>query len=240
MALRTDEMGFGGLRLLQDPDAFCYGVDAVLLADFSKARKEDDVLDMCCGNGAVSLIIEALYSPRKITGLELQKDAAELAEENIRLNGLESRCSVICGDAKDADALFSAESFSLVVCNPPYFEAGRGVSSEADTKRLARHESTAGLEDFKRASAHVLKKGGRLCMVHRPERLADMMSFARLYGLEPKLMRMVVPHSGESPNLVLMQFIKGGGKELKIMPQLAVRTDDGSFTEEVDRIYRRK
>ena len=91
-----------------------------------------------------------------------------------------------------------------------------------------------------RVSAHVLKKGGRLCMVHRPERLADMMSFARLYGLEPKLMRMVVPHSGESPNLVLMQFIKGGGKELKIMPQLAVRTDDGSFTEEGARIYRRQ
>ena len=240
MAIRTDDIGFGGYKLMQDTDAFCYGVDAVLLADFAKAQEMDQVLDLCCGNGAVSLIMEALYSPAGITGLELQKDTADLAERNMELNGLVSKCRIICGDAKDAEKLFGSGSFSLVVCNPPYFEAGRGVISEADTKRLARHESTAGLEDFMKASAYVLKKGGRLCLVHRPDRLADIMSFARQYGLEPKIMRIVVPHRGEAPNLVLLQFVKGGGKELKIIPELAVRTENGGFTEEIDRIYRRK
>ncbi len=240
LPLRTDEIGFGGFKLLQDTDAYCYGVDAVLLADLAKARKTDNVLDMCCGNGAVSLIIEALYSPRSITGLEVQAEAADLARQSIRLNALEHKCSIICGDAKDAEHIFSPGSFSLVVCNPPYFEAGRGVSSDADTKRLARHESTAGIEDFIKASAYVLKKGGRLCLVHRPERLADIMSAARQHGLEPKLMRMVVPHSGDAPNLVLLQLVKGGGKELKILPELAVRTKDGGYTEELQKIYRRQ
>ena len=239
MPLRTDEIGFGGFKLMQDTDAFCYGVDAVLLSDFAKALKTDEVLDMCCGNGAVSLIIEALYSPQKITGLEVQKDAAELAEKNVQLNGLAEKCRIVCGDAKDVEKIFAPGSISLVVCNPPYFEAGRGEPSDAGSKRLARHESTAGLEDFIKAAAYVLKKGGRLCLVHRPERLADIMTFARQQGMEPKLMRMVVPHKGEAPNLVLLQFVKGGGKELKIIPELAVRTKDGGFTEELDRIYRR-
>ncbi len=237
--LRTDEIGFGGYKLLQNTDAFCYGVDAVLLAEFSQARENDTVLDLCCGNGAVTVIIEALYSPKSITGLEFQKDAAELAKKNTELNSLGTKCSIICGDAKDAESLFSPGQFSLVVCNPPYFEAGRGVISGADAKRLARHESTAGLVDFIRASAFVLKKGGRLCLVHRPERLADIIAFARDSGLEPKLMRMVVPHRGESPNLVLLQLVKGGGKELKILPELAVRTEDGGYTEELEKIYRR-
>lgn len=240
MAIRTDDIGFGGYKLMQDTDAFCYGVDAVLLADFAKAQETDQVLDLCCGNGAVSLIMEALYSPAGITGLELQKNAADLAERNMELNGLVSKCRIICGDAKDAEKLFEAGSFSLVVCNPPYFESGRGVISDADAKRLSRHESTAGLEDFMKAAAYVLKKGGRLCLVHRPDRLADIMSFARQFGLEPKIMRMVVPHRGEAPNLVLLQFVKGGGKELKIIPELAVRTKGGGFTDEIDQIYRRK
>ena len=238
--LRTDEIGFGGFRLIQDTDAFCYGIDAVLLADFSGAQKTDAVLDMCCGNAVVSLIIEALYCPESITGLEVQEAAARLAENNIINNGLEGKCSIVCGDAKDVEMLFPSGSFSLVVCNPPYFEAGRGVSSGSDTMRLARHETTAGLEVFLKASAYALKKGGRLCIVHRPERLADIVEFARRFSLEPKLMRFIAPHRGEAANLVLIQFVKGGGKGLRMLPELVVRTDDGGFTDEIERIYRRR
>lgn len=239
MAERADEIGFGGYTLFQDSSAFCYGVDAVLLADLSEASEKDAVLDLCCGNGAVALMIEAKYHPKKICGLEFQEEAVKLAEKSAAFNGLSDKISFICGDALEIEKHFRRSSFDLVACNPPYFEGGRGVDCSRGAKQLARHESTAGLEDFLRAAAYVLKKGGRLCMIHRPERLADLMELARRSGLEPKKLRMVVPHRGEAANMVLLQFVKGGGKGLTLLPEIAVRNSSGGFTEEIDRIYGR-
>ena len=239
MPLRIDDTGFEGIRLIQDTDAFCYGVDAVLLADFAKAGQDDEVLDLCSGNGAVAFIMHAKYHPARIVGLELQNSAAELAQKSSRLNGLEEKISFICADALDITDHISPGSFSVAVCNPPYFEDGRGVSCSLSPKHLARHESTAGLEDFFKAAAYALRPGGSLYMVHRPERLADLMELSRRHGLEPKTMRMVVPCKGLAARQVLLQFIKGAGKQLAVLPELAVREKDGKFTEEIDRIYGR-
>ena len=239
LAERADEIGFGGYVLYQDSDAFCYGVDAVLLADFCDASEKDTVLDLCCGNGAVSLVIEAKYHPKQMTGLELQEDAVRLAKKSAAANGLADKLSFICGDAVDIEKYFKGSSFDLVACNPPYFEGGRGIDCAEGAKQLARHESTAGLKDFLRAAGYVLKKGGRLCMIHRPERLADLMELSRRCGLEPKKLRMIVPHKGEAANMVLVQFVKGGGKGLAVLPELAVRNGSGGFTEDIDRIYGR-
>ena len=239
MSVRVDDTGFEGIKLLQDTDAFCYGVDAVLLADFAKAGAGDEVLDLCSGNGAVAFILYAKYHPAKVFGLELQKDAAELAEKSAELNGLSDRVSFICGDALDIRKYFGPGSFAAVTCNPPYFEDGRGVSCGADPKHLARHESTAGLEDFFSAAQYVLKGGGSLYIVHRPERLADLMELSRKHGLEPKTMRMVVPSAGEAARQVLLQFVKGAGKQLTVLPELAVREKDGRFTDEIEKIYGR-
>ena len=239
MAVRADEIGFGGYKLLQESSAFCYGVDAVLLADFSEASEKDTVLDLGSGNGAVALMIEAKYHPGKIFGLEIQENAVRLAEESARLNGLSDKLSFICGDVLEAEKHFKASSFDLVACNPPYFEGGRGIDCAAGPKQLARHESSAGLEDFFKAAAYVLKKGGRLCMIHRPERLADLMELSRRCGLEPKKLRMVVPHRGEAANMLLVQFVKGGGKGIRLLPEIAVRNGEGGYTEDIDQIYGR-
>ena len=239
VAVRSDEIGFGGYTLLQEPDSFCYGVDAVLLADFCAAVPEDTVLDICCGNGAVALIAYAKYHPESVSGLELQKEQAQLAEKSMELNGLSDKIRIVCGDAAEIERYFAKGSFSLVVCNPPYFESGRGPSCEDSPRHIARHESSTGLGGFFRAAAYVLKSGGRLAMVHRPERLADLMDLSRACGLEPKKVQMVAPHADEAPNLVLVQFVKGGGKGIVMLPQLPVRERNGGFTKEIDKIYGR-
>lgn len=240
MALRIDDIGFKGYRLLQDPDCFCYGVDAVLLAHYSRACKEDRVLDLGSGNGAVGLVIMGKYGPSALTGIELQPSMAELARKTAELNGLQNRMDFLCGDIKDIKQLVPAASFDVVTCNPPYFEQGRGPTSVVSESYIARHETTAVLADFAAAAAYALKPGGRFVLVHRPSRIPDIMESCRNCGLEPKRLRMVVPRQGESPNIVLVSCVKGGGKELKIDPQLAVRTADGSYTEEIDIIYERK
>ena len=238
MALRVDEIGFGGYTLVQDTDSFCYGVDAVLLADFAQVQPDDTVLDLGCGNGIVPLILMAKGAPRRICGLELQPDAAQLATENVRRNGLAETIDIQCGDVKDAGAFYPAGSFSLVTCNPPYFPKGKGIPNAPGGKLAARQETTADLEAFISAAAHVLEVGGRFVLVHRPWRLCDILTLCRKYGLEPKRMRMVVPRAGESPNIVLLSCVKGGGVELTVLPELPVRLGDG-FTPEINEIYGR-
>ena len=238
MSERIDEIGFGGYKLIQDTDAFCYGIDAVLLADFAACGAADNVFDLCCGNGAVSFILYAKYHPERITGLDVQKRAVELANRSAVQNGLAETISFACGDALNIKNLFPSSSFDLVVCNPPYFEKGSGISCDADEKHIARHESTAGIADFLRAGSYLLAKGGRMCIIHRPSRIPDIITEARHLGLEPKIMQLVAPHADEAPNLVLIRLIKGAGRELKVLPTVAVREKDGSYTEAIKRIYK--
>ena len=239
MSERTDEIGFGGYKLIQDTDGFCYGIDAVILADFSACSNTETVLDLCSGNGAVSIIIEAKYSPKRIVGLEIQEKAADLARRSAALNDLSDKMSFICGDAAKISDYFPAEAFDLVVCNPPYFEKSSGVACAENEMHIARHETSAGISDFIKAGKYALKKAGRMCLIHRPSRLADIMYEARKAGMEPKTMRFVAPYPGEAPNLVLLQLVKGAGKELKVLPEISVRNRDGSWTKEIDAIYGR-
>ena len=240
MALRRDDIGFGGYSLLQDDEAFCYGVDAVLLADLAHARQSDRVMDLCTGNGVIPLIIYAKYRPKSISGIEIQKSAYELAVKNAADNGLSEKISFFNMDALDVKKRFAAESFSLVCCNPPYTEKGHGIPGANESIHIARHETSAALSDFTAAAAWLLPNGGRFCMVHRPSRLADIMQCCREQGLEPKTLRMVAPHRGAAANIVLVECVKGGGRELKVLPELIVRNPDGSFTDEIEEIYCRK
>ncbi len=234
---RVDEIGFGGLKLLQDPAQFCYGVDAVLLADFCRAKEDDKVCELGSGNGAVSLIISAKYRPAHITGVELQKGPYELACESAVLNGLQDRLSFINRDIKDLRGRLACASMDLVVTNPPYIEKGRGFISCESPQSLARHESSACLADFINEAARLLRCGGRLCMVHRPMRLPDICEYARAAGLEPKKLVPVAPKKGEPSNIILIECIKGAGKGLQVMAELVIREPDGSFTPELKRIY---
>ncbi|MBR5642545.1 MAG: tRNA1(Val) (adenine(37)-N6)-methyltransferase [Firmicutes bacterium] len=239
MAVRADDTGFGGLILLQDPETFCYGVDAVLLADYCKASSSEVLLDLGSGNGAASLIAMGKYSPASVTGIEVQEAQVQLARESAKRNGLEDRLRFLHGDVKDIQKLAEASSFDAVLCNPPYGEAGRGPVSESSAAFIARHETTASLLDFVQAAAYALKPGGRFVIVHRPSRLPDIFEACRACGLEPKRMRLVLPRPGAAPNIVLVSASKGGGKELTVDPSLCVRGEDGAYSEELQRIYGR-
>ena len=237
MALRTDEIGFGGLKLVQDSDQFCYGVDAVLLADFCRAGVKDRVFELGSGNGAVSFMIWAKYRPAFLAGAELQERAWDLSQKSLEINGLSDKITFINTDISELKTLYPAGSATLVVSNPPYFEKGSAIVSSGDPAALARHESTASLSDFMEEASRLLETGGRFCMVHRPSRLADIIVSARMAGLEPKIVVPVVPKAGKAANIMLFEFQKGAGKELKFLPQLVLRNGDGSFSDELCRIY---
>ncbi|MBQ4506767.1 MAG: tRNA1(Val) (adenine(37)-N6)-methyltransferase [Firmicutes bacterium] len=239
MAERIDDIGFGGFRLIQDTSSFCYGVDAVLLADFCRLQRCDRVAELGCGNGVIPLIIEAKYSPASIVGFELQKCAAQLASRNVELNGLSGKISVINDDILNVSAHFPPESFDAVVCNPPYFEQGSGPANADSSKFLARYESSACLSDFFTAASYLLRSNGKFYMIHRPSRLVDILSLTRESGLEAKQLRPVAAKPGCAVNMLLISFVKGGKPELSVLPELDIRDTEGNYTPELQRIYGR-
>lgn len=236
---RIDDMGFGGLRILQDPESFCYGVDAVLLADFAARRKARAIADLGTGNGAIPLILSAKLPEAKLTGLEIQERAYDLACRSAALNSLESRIRLVHGDVKEAADLLGAGRYDAVTANPPYVPRGRGLSASGPGHALARHEHAATLEDFLSAAAILLRPKGFLYMIHRPARLADLVTQARIRGLEPKELRLVAPAPGRPPNLLLAAFSKGGGNELRFQDTLYIRDNAGAYTREIETIYGR-
>ncbi len=221
--MRIDEIGFGGLKLIQDPDGFCYGTDAVLLARFTNLPKGLRIADLCTGNGAVAFMLYNLYNPQDVVGIDFNNHEIELAIESARLNAISQGMSFITSDALDIKNRLDFESFDAVTINPPYQEKGRGISGVSEVKHAARFETTADLADFLDAAAYLLKPKGTLTMVHRPSRLVDILSLARERRLEAKRLQMVVPYPGEAANIVLIQFVKDGGHELIIEPELCVR-----------------
>ena len=235
--LRLDELWRKGYRILQDPDAFCFGVDAVLLADFATVGKTERVLDLGTGNGILPLLLDARDKGGEITGLELQEEAAGLAAENFALNGAQERLKVCHGDLKNAAALFGRASFDVVVTNPPYHELGRGMVNPENAKSLARHEISCTLEDVLQTAATVLKLHGRFYMVHRPKRLTEILAGMERVGIAPRTLRFVHSHSGDQASLLLVSGMRGGGKELRVAPPLILYGEDGQYTPEVYEIY---
>ena len=241
MSIRIDNTGFGELKILQDSDQFCYGVDAVLLADFASRSRLDitSAVDLGTGNGIIPLILSHKSPKAQITGIDIQKEALQLAVQTAQMNGLEDRLSFLNMDVKDAAAQLTPETVSLVTCNPPYFAKGAGLINDESAKFIARQETTASVEDFIRAAAHILRDRGHFCMIHRPSRLTDIIYYSRKYKLEPKEMRFISPREGKQPNMVLIRCIKRGGKELTILPTLYVYHKNREYTEEILEIYER-
>ena len=237
---RLDDLE-NGYRIWQDSEAFCFGIDAVLLAHYPVMKDGDCVMDLCTGNGVIPLIMHgtARDEAKRVSfrGLEIQEGAASLARESVNLNGLSDDIGIITGDVKEAANLFGAASFSLVTCNPPYTPGGGGLRGEDDRKTIARHEVLCTLSDVVEEASKLLKMKGRLAMIHRPSRLAEIFACMRTYGLEPKRMRMVYPFADKAPNLVLLEAVKGGGPQLNVDPPLIVYEKGGEYTREVLQIY---
>lgn len=236
---RIDEIGFSGYRLIQRPQDFCYGIDAVLLAAFADVREGGRVCDLGTGTGVIPLILRHKTKAREIWGVELQQSAAELAVRTMELNGLAEQIHILHSDVRAAAQALGACSFDTVVSNPPYVRRGCGMVSEKDAKMIARHETAADFADFAQAACDLLKERGSFYLIHRPARLAEIISCCTGAGLEPKTLRMVAPRRGEPPNLLLLHCVKNGGRELTVLPELAVYGEDDGYSPEILAVYER-
>ena len=238
---RIDDLEFKNLKIIQNKEGFCFGIDSVLLSDFAKEiRENSNVLDLGTGNGILSILLCAKTKLKKIVGVEIQEEISDMAKRNIGLNQLEDRFEVLNKDILDLNSIYEKQTFDAVVSNPPYKKKNTGLKNENKKKIIARHEITADLEDFIRISKDMLKDKGEFYMVHRPERLVDIFSLMRKYKLEPKKIRMVYPNRNKEPNLVLIKGIKNAKSFLKEEKNLYVYDDEGNYTEEILQIYHKK
>jgi len=237
MAERIDDIGFGGLKLIQDPGGFCFGVDAVLLADYADVKAGGAVIDLGTGTGVIPLIISRKSKAGRIVGVELQQESAALALRNVEMNGLAGRIEIINADITDLNARFEKGAFDAVVSNPPFIAGHSGVRNLSRAKMTARHETTADLEDFIRIASELLRSKGSFYLVHRPSRLVDIVSLARKYKLEPKRIRLVHPSRTAAPNIMLLHCTKDGNPELRFEKPLYIHRIDGGYTKELLRIY---
>lgn len=235
-----DDIQINNMHIIQKKNAFRFGVDAVLLANFANIKKGINVVDLCTGTGIVPFIIAGKRNPEKITGIEIQSEMIDMARRSVAYNKLEGRIEFICGDLKDEKVLNGLRGVDVVTVNPPYKLRNSGLISADDKNAIARHEICCTLEDVIKASKLMLKDGGKLYMVHRPERLADILCTMRKYKIEPKRIRMVHPSPDKSPNIVLLEGQKYGGEFLRWEPPLYIHDDKGKYTEEIDRIYGRQ
>lgn len=234
-----DDLQLKGIHIIQKEKAFRFGVDAVLLANFPVINKAVTVLDLCTGNGIVPLIVAGKTVASHITGIEIQQDIAEMAQRSVDYNKLEDKIKIIQGDLTNIELIKSLPKVDIVTVNPPYKVKNSGIINLNDKSAIARHEICCTLEDVIKASALALKDSGKLYMVHRPERLADIFTLMRKYKIEPKRARMVYPAVGKAPNIVLVEGQKNGGAFLKWENSIYVYDQDGNFSKEIDIIYGR-
>ena len=239
MAERLDEIGFGGLKLVQDTEHFCYGIDAVLLADAAAAGRHKTYIDLGTNNGVIPVILAGLTDAADIKGVEMQERPASLAARNALMNGYEDRIEIINSDILDIAKHLPQACCDAVTCNPPYTAQGAGIINDANALTAARHETTASLDDFIKCAAYLLADRGTLYMIHRPARIIDIACACRANRLEPKSLRFISPRKGEKPNLMLITRRKNAGRELKLEGPLAVYGEDGNYTDEIMKIYRR-
>lgn len=234
---RLDDLQIKGYRIIQHPGRFCFGMDAVLLSAFAKVRKGECVLDLGTGTGILPLLLEAKTEGKHFTGLEIQKESADMAARSVAVNGLEEKIDIVEGDICMASSLFGADSFDVVTTNPPYMTGQHGLVNPQSAKAVARHEILCTLEDVLRESARLLRPRGRFYMVHRPFRLAEILDYMRRVGIEPKRMRLVYPYVDKEPNMVLIEGMRGANQRMTVEAPLIVYQKGGSYTEEILRLY---
>ena len=227
-----------GYQIIQKTDGFRFGIDAVLLSDFAKGVS-GKVMDLCTGTGIIPLLLAAKSDAQHIDAVEIQPQIADMATRSVHYNNLEDRIHIECADLKESSGIFGKSVYDAVTVNPPYMRTGSGLTNSEDSRTISRHEIKCSLEDVIKVSSELLKTRGKLFMVHRPQRLADIMYLMRKYRIEPKIMRLVAPTLGKEANLVLIMGIKNASSELKMMPTLYVYDKHGGYSKEIDEIYGR-
>lgn len=238
---RIDDLEYKGLKIIQNKNGFCFGVDSVLLSDYAKKiKKNAKVIDIGTGTGIISLLLCKKTNLSKIIGIEIQEDVAEMATRSIKLNNLEDKFEIINTNIKDVLEFLEPHGFDAIVTNPPYKKVDTGVKSIERKQLISRHEVECTLEDIIEKGSKLLKDLGEFYMVHRAERLVDIMCLLRKYKLEPKNIRFVHSKVEEKPSLILVRAVRGAKEFLKIDKPLVIYKENGEYTDEILEIYDKK
>ena len=235
-----DDLQLDNLYLIQKKQGFRFGIDAVLLSNFANVKNKHRVIDLCTGTGIVPFLIYGKYKPKEVVGIEIQEDMVEMAIRSSKYNEIEDVVSFKNADLKDLKYLSSLGTFDVLTVNPPYKLNNSGLVNLDDKLAIARHEIMCSLEDVIVASRKLLKDNGRMFIVHRPERLIDIFELMRKYKIEPKRVQMVQPNINKAPNIVLVEGQRDGGAYLKWEKPIYVYNEDGTYSEEINKIYGRE
>ena len=230
---RLDDLQLNGYEIIQHPGKFCFGMDAVLLSNFARVKETERALDLGTGTGIIPILLTAKTEGKSFVGLEIQEESADMARRSVMHNHLEEKVEIVTGDIKEAAEIFGPVSFDVITVNPPYMIGQHGIANASDTKAIARHEVLCTLDDVLRESAKMLKPKGRFYMVHRPFRLAEILSKMVAVGIEPKRMKMVHPFIDKEPNMVLIEGLRGGNSRMTVEPPLVVYKEVGVYNDEL-------
>lgn len=236
---RIDDLQIKNLKIIQNPSWFCFGIDAVLLSDFAYIRRKEKVVDLGTGTGIIPLLTYAKYDPLEITGVEIQEEVADMARRSVALNSLEDKIKIYTMDIKNCFEYIGVNCYDVVISNPPYKKISTGLVNPKDKKAISRHEILISLDELIYSASRLLKGKGRFYMIHRPERLNEIILSLNKNKLVPKRIRFIHPYISKSPRMVLVEASKSGGDFLKIEDPLYVYNDDGSYTDEILKIYGR-
>ena len=235
---RIDDLEFKNLKIIQNKDGFCFGIDSILLTDFAKNIKQNSkVIDLGTGTGIIPILLYGKTKNTKFVGVEIQPEVAEMADRSVKLNLLEDNIEILNTNILELSKKYNRGSFDVVITNPPYKKINTGVINENNKKLISRHEITASLDDFIKTASFLLKDLGEFYMVHRPDRLVDIFYSMRKNKIEPKKIKFVYPNKNKKTNLVLIKGIKNGKQFLEFENNLYVYNEDGNYTDEILKIY---
>lgn len=238
---KIDDLEFKDLKIIQNVEGFCFGIDSILLSDFAKnIKKNSKVIDLGTGTGVISILLSKKTEAQEIIGVEIQDEIADMANRSVKLNNLEDKIKIINENIINLNKLYKKNSFDVVVTNPPYKKIDTGIINKNIKKTISRHEISASLKDFIEISSYLLKDKGEFFMVNRPNRLVDILCFMREEKIEPKKIRLVYPNKDKKANLVLIYGVKNGNSFLELEKNLYVYDQNGNYTDEILKIYNKE
>lgn len=238
MEVKNRLLNFDNMIIYQNDDWFSFSLDSVLLANFVNINFTDKkIIDFCTGNAPIPMLL-TYKTKNEIVGIELQKEIYDLAVKSIKENNLEDKIKIINEDVNNLSNIYESESFDIVICNPPYFKTkNKELLNDNDIKTIARHEVKLNLDDIFRQARYLLKNGKKLVMVHRPDRLIEIIDIMKKYNFEPKRIKLCYPKANEDANILLIEAVKNGKSGLKVEKPLIIHNEDGSYVDEVRAMF---
>lgn len=238
--IKQEDLGVGNLIILQDKNGYHFTSDAVILANFVSANKNDIVVEFCLGSGIISTLISFKENPKHIYGFEIQKNVFDLAKQSIDINGLQNKITIFNEDLKNFDKYLSKQSVDIVVCNPPYKKISDGLIPENQEIAISKTELKIDLESIILTAKNALKEGGKFYLCYEPSRLVELIYLLKQNKLEPKKMFFSHANLNKNPSCVFIECVKGGKSELKILPPLITHNDKGDYVAIIKQLYKKE